>query len=54
MFLVIATIPATKYFDDGRNIHLCLKTEKEWRDLFFKFRKTYPNIDQYIFFNNNS
>lgn len=54
VFLVIATIPATKYFDDGRNIHLCLKTEKEWGDLFFKFRKAYPNIDQYIFFNNNS
>ena len=32
VFFVIATIPATKYFDDGRNIHLCLKTEKEWEN----------------------
>ena len=54
VFLVIAIMPASKYFDDGRNIHLCLKTEKEWKDIFFKFRKIYPNIDQYIFFNDNS
>ena len=54
VFFVIATIPASKHFDDGRNIHLCLKTEKEWEGLFFKFRKIYPSIDQYIFFNDNS
>jgi len=54
VFLVIATIPASKYFDDGKNIHLCIKTEKEWGGIFSKFKEDYPNIDQYIFFNNNS
>ncbi len=28
IFVVIATIPATKFFDDGNNIHLCLKTQE--------------------------
>ena len=52
MFIVIATIPATKYFNDGRNIHLCLKTQNEWVFIFKKFKKNYPNINQYIYFNN--
>ncbi len=26
IFVVIATMPASKFFDDGRNIHLCLRT----------------------------
>ena len=54
VFLVIATKPASKYFDDGKNIHLCIKTEKEWGVIFTKFKESYPNVDQYIFFNNNS
>lgn len=54
VFLVIATIPASKYFDDGKNIHLSIKTKKEWGIIFSKFKESYPNIDQYIFFNNNS
>jgi hypothetical protein len=53
VFLVIATFPASKHFDDGKNIHLCIKTEKEWGVIFSKFKQTYPNIDQYIFFNND-
>ena len=53
VFLVISTRLAGKYFDDGKNIHLCIKTEKEWGIIFSKFKESYPNIDQYIFFNNN-
>ena len=51
VFLVIATKPASKYFEDGRNIHICIKTKKEWEIIFSKFKKDYANIDQYIFFN---
>ena len=54
VFLVIATIPASKYFDDGRNIHLCLKTKNEWNSIFLKYKKKYPNINQYIFFDDKS
>tara|TARA_B100000902_G_scaffold382857_1_gene421010 strand:+ start:540 stop:1124 length:585 start_codon:yes stop_codon:yes gene_type:complete len=53
VFFVIATMPASKHFDDGRNIHLCIKTENEWKVIFSKFKEDYPDIDQYIFFNNS-
>ena len=52
VFFVIATIPASKYFDDGTNIHLSLKTENEWDKIFLDFGTKYPEIDQHIFFNN--
>jgi len=51
IFFVIATIPASKYFDDGKNIHLCLKTKKDWNEIFLNFKKKYPNINQYVYFN---
>ena len=51
VFIVIATIPATKYFDSGENIHLCLKKEKVWKEIFLDFKNKYPEIDQYIYFN---
>ena len=51
IFVVIATIPATKYFDDGNNIHLCLKTQEEWEKIFLEFKATYPEINQYVHFN---
>ena len=51
IFFVIATIPASKYFDDGKNIHLCLKSQHEWEKIFLDFKNKYPNIDQYVFFN---
>ena len=51
IFVVIATIPATKFFDDGTNIHLCLKTKKEWEKIFLEFRAKYPDINQYVHFN---
>ena len=51
IFFVIATIPASKYFDDGKNIHLCLKNKHEWKKIFLDFKNKYPNIDQYVYFN---
>ena len=52
IFVVIATIPATKFFDDGNNIHLCLKTKQEWEKIFLEFKAKYPQINQYLYFNN--
>ena len=51
IFVVIATIPATKFFDDGNNIHLCLKTQEEWEKIFLEFKAKYPDINQYVHFN---
>ena len=52
IFVVIATMPASKFFDDGRNIHLCLKTQEEWEKIFLEFKAKYPQINQYLYFNN--
>ncbi len=52
IFVVIATIPASKYFDDGNNIHLSLKNINIWKDIFLNFKSKYPKIDQHIYFNN--
>ena len=51
IFVVIATMPASKFFDDGKNIHLSLKDQEEWKKIFLEFKKKYPNINQYIYFN---
>ena len=51
LFVVIATMPAKKFFADGKNIHLCLKTEEEWKKIFFEFKTKYPQVNQYIYFN---
>ena len=51
IFVVIATIPATKFFEDGSNIHLSLKNESVWKDIFEGFKKKYPKVNQYIYFN---
>ncbi len=51
VFVVIATVPASKYFDDGTNIHLCLKSEAVWKDIFDNFKMKYPDIDQHVYFN---
>ena len=52
IFIVIATIPASKYFEDGNNIHLSLKNEDKWKKIFLEFKIKYPDIDQHIYFNN--
>ena len=51
IFVVIATKPASKHFEDGSNIHLCLKTQDKWNEIFMGFKNKYPNINQYIYFN---
>jgi len=51
VFIVIALKPASKHFDDGKNIHLCLKSKDEWDKIFTEFKEKYPLIKQYIYFN---
>lgn len=51
VFIVVALMPASKQFDDGKNIHLCLKSKNEWDKIFNEFKKMYPSIKQYIYFN---
>ncbi len=51
IFVVIATIPASKHFDDGNNIHLCLKKQSVWKDIFLNFKDKYPKIEQHVYFN---
>ena len=52
LFVVIATIPATKFFEDGRNIHLTIKKEQEWNSIFKTFETKYPKIKTFLEFNN--
>ena len=52
LFVVIATIPASKFFEDGRNIHLTLKHEEEWKSIFNTINAKYPEIQTFIEFNN--
>ena len=51
IFVVIATVAASKYFDDGRNIHLTVKKEEEWQLIFNEYKKKYPNITTHLMFN---
>ena len=51
IFLVIATKPASKYFEDGRNIHLTLKSDKEWNIIFNDFKNKFPNIETIVRYN---
>lgn len=51
IYVVIATIPASKVFENGENIHICLKTEQEWLEIFSSFKKKYKSIEQFIRFN---
>jgi len=52
VFVVIATIPASKFFEDGRNIHLTIKKEHEWKQIFKTFDVKYPEIRTFLEFNN--
>jgi hypothetical protein len=49
--LVVATIPASKLFEDGRNIHLTLKNADEWNIIFNEFKNKYPKIQTVLRFN---
>lgn len=51
LFIVVATVPASKVFEDGTNIHLTIKSEYQWNILFKKFKTKYPNIKLKIKFN---
>ena len=51
VYFVIAIYPASKFFENGENIHLCLKSKEEWSNIFENFNEKYPNIEQIIRFN---
>ena len=51
VFLVIATKPASKYFEDGRNIHLTLKSDNEWNMVFNDFKNKFPKIETIVRYN---
>ena len=51
IFLVVATQPASKLFEDGRNIHLTLKNSDEWNIIFEEFKNKYPKIQAVLRFN---
>jgi len=49
--LVVATQPASKLFEDGRNIHLTLKNPEEWNIIFEEFKNKHSKIQTVIRFN---
>tara|TARA_E500000178_G_C16855123_1_gene676987 strand:+ start:148 stop:726 length:579 start_codon:yes stop_codon:yes gene_type:complete len=53
LFICVATIPATKFFEDGSNIHLSIKSENQWIELFNDFKIKYPSITLKLKFNEN-
>ena len=51
LYLLLFSFPASKFFDDGNNIHLCLKTQDKWLNIVADFKNKYPEINQYVHFN---
>lgn len=55
LFLNISTVPANKKFDDGTNLHITIKSEKEWEklihnlrlDLEQKYKTTYTIVTRF-------
>ena len=48
VFIVIACYPAKKTLPDGRNVHLCLKSVKDWKKIIKDIRAKFPNISPYV------
>jgi len=48
VFIVIACYPAAKKLPDGRNVHLSIKSPKEWRDIILNMKKKFPHIRPYV------
>ena len=48
IFVVIACYPSKKTYPDGRNLHLCIKTLAEWKNIFSEFKLKYPLIPLYF------
>ena len=52
IFVVAATIPAEKTFKNGENVHLTIKSENEWLEIFRRFARENPNVRTFLEFNN--
>ena len=50
IFFVISTRPASKFFEDGTNVHICLRTKEEWESVFMNFREKNQNFEYIIYF----
>ena len=48
VFISVDIKPASKFFENGENIHTCLKSKEEWEKIFSDFYYLYPNIQQDI------
>jgi len=48
VFIVIACYPAKKTLPDGRNVHLCLKSANDWKNIIKEIRPKFSNISPYV------
>ena len=48
IFMNIACYPAIKFFPDGRNVHLTIKSPKEWKKIISDIKLNYPNVSPYV------
>jgi len=53
VFVVAATIPAEKTFKNGENVHLTIKSDDEWLEIFRGFARKNPGIRTFLEFNSN-
>ena len=51
LFVVVSVRAASKFFEDGRNIHLTIKPPEEWKKIFKRFNDKYKSINTIIHFN---
>lgn len=51
LFIVVSTRPASKFFENGQNIHLTIKTEENWKEIFNRFGEEFKSIKTFIHFN---
>jgi len=48
VFIVIACYPAKKTLPDGRNVHLCIKSANDWKEIIKDIRTKFSNISPYV------
>ena len=48
VFIVIACYLAKKKLPDGRNVHLSIKTPKEWEQIISKLKTKFPKVSPYV------
>ena len=48
VFIVIACYPAKKTLPDGRNVHLCIKSVNEWKNIILNIKHKFPNVSPYV------